>query len=297
MSVLQLSSITKKFGKFSALKDVNLDVNEGEILGFIGPNGAGKSTTIKIILGIIHQTSGDVSIFDKPMKQLTSEDMSRISYIPGDVNVWPNFTGGEMIDFLIRLNGNEIPGRKEALMERFHFDPKKKCKNYSKGNLQKIGIISALSIDAMLYIFDEPTSGLDPLMEHEFQECVLELKHANKCVLLSSHILSEVEHLCDRISIIKDGTVIETGTLNDMRHLTYHLYTVESQDDLTYLKDEAGVHQFERDGSRYTFQVGHQHTQAILQRINQHHIQDIQIAPPSLETLFMKHYQKDSKVE
>lgn len=211
MSLLITKNLTKKFGSFTALKNVNLEVKEGEVFGFIGPNGAGKSTTIRILLGILKATAGEAKIFGLDAWKDAVEIHKRIAYVPGDVNLWPNLTGGEVIDFFIKLRGANPKGRRDELIERFALDPTKKCRTYSKGNRQKVALIAAFSSDADLYIFDEPTSGLDPLMERTFQEYVLEVKKEGKSVFLSSHILSEVERLCDRIGIIREGEIIETG--------------------------------------------------------------------------------------
>lgn len=214
MSVLQIKDLTKKFGKFTALNGVNFEVNEGEVFGFIGPNGAGKSTTIRILLGILKATEGEVKIFGKDAWSDAVELHKRIAYVPGDVNLWPNLTGGEVIDLFVKLRGGNDKSRREELMKRFDLDPSKKCRTYSKGNRQKVALVAAFSSKADLYILDEPTSGLDPLMEQIFQQCVQEAKEAGKSILLSSHILSEVEQLCDRVGIIRQGQMIETGSLN-----------------------------------------------------------------------------------
>lgn len=213
MSLLKVTNLTKKFGKFKALDGVNLELNAGEVLGFIGPNGAGKSTTIRVLLGIIKATNGEVKIFSKDAWQDAVDIHKRVAYVPGDVNLWPNLTGGEVIDLFIKLNGTANKAKREELIEKFDLDPSKKCRTYSKGNRQKVALVAAFSSDADLFILDEPTSGLDPLMEKVFQECVLDVKRQGKSVLLSSHILSEVEKLCDRVSIIRQGKIIESGTL------------------------------------------------------------------------------------
>ena len=209
MTVLQTRNLTKKFGKFTALDRVNIEVDKGQVYGFIWTDGAGKSTTIRVLLGILKATSGEVKIFGKDAWRDAVAIHKRTAYVPGDVNLWPNLTGGEVIDLFIKLRGGNNNHRKQELIERFELDPTKKCRTYSKGNRQKVALVSAFAIDADLYILDEPTSGLDPLMEQIFQSCVFEAKEKGKSVLLSSHILSEVEKLCDHIGIIRQGKIIE----------------------------------------------------------------------------------------
>ncbi|MBO1911484.1 ABC transporter ATP-binding protein, partial [Microvirga sp. 3-52] len=203
---------------------------------------AGKSTTIRILLGILKATEGSATIFGKDVWANAVEIHKRIAYVPGDVNLWPNLTGGEVIDLFIKLRGTNNKGRREELIKRFDLDPTKKCRTYSKGNRQKVALIAALSSDADLYILDEPTSGLDPLMERVFQECILEAKNAGKSVLLSSHILSEVEKLCDKVAIIREGKIIETGSLHELRHLTRAHLQVETKLPMTALQEVKGVH-------------------------------------------------------
>lgn len=205
MAILKASNLTKKFGNFTALDGVNLEVNKGEIYGFIGPNGAGKTTTIRVLLGILKATEGHATIFGKDAWKDAVEIHKRVAYVPGDVNLWPNLTGGEVIDLFVKLRGANSKSRREELIKRFDLDPSKKCRTYSKGNRQKVALIAAFASDADVYILDEPTSGLDPLMERVFQEYVMEAKKAGKSIFLSSHILSEVERLCDKVSIIRNG--------------------------------------------------------------------------------------------
>ncbi len=240
--IVSLNKVEKRFGKFQALKDVTFDVNKGEVLGFIGPNGSGKSTTIRILLGMLKKSGGEATIFGKDVWKEDTAIHKNISYVPGDVFLWPNLTGGEIIDLLLRLNDQKRTQRTEELIKKFQLDPKKKARTYSKGNRQKIALVAALSQEAELYIFDEPTSGLDPLNEKSFQEEVLKLKEAGKSILLSSHILSEVEKMCDRIAIIREGEIIETGDLNSMRHLTRLEIAVETKEPLDGIEQLAGVH-------------------------------------------------------
>lgn len=214
---LELTNVTKNFGKTKALQGVNLSLDQGEVLAYIGPNGAGKSTTIRIILGILQANSGSVKVFGKDAWQDAVDIHKRIAYVPGDVNLWPNLTGGEVIDLFANLRGGYDKTMRARLIKDFNLDPTKKCRTYSKGNRQKVALISAFTSNVDLYILDEPTSGLDPLMEQVFQSCVLEQKNKGKSVLLSSHIMSEVERLSDKVAIIRAGEIVETGTLAQLR--------------------------------------------------------------------------------
>ncbi|MCS0787504.1 ABC transporter ATP-binding protein [Cytobacillus pseudoceanisediminis] len=291
MSLLKVTSLTKKFGKFTALNGVNLELNAGEVLGFIGPNGAGKSTTIRVLLGILKATGGEVKLFNKDAWQDAVDIHKRVAYVPGDVNLWPNLTGGEVIDFFIKLNGTANKAKREELIEKFDLDPSKKCRTYSKGNRQKVALVSAFSSDADLFILDEPTSGLDPLMEKVFQDCVMEVKRQGKSVLLSSHILSEVEKLCDRVSIIRQGKIIESGTLNELRHLTRTQMLVDTSMPITGLLDLPGIHEIQESEHGMSFQVDTMQMDAVIRHISQFGIIRLESAPPTLEDLFMRHYE------
>lgn len=291
MSLLKVTNLKKKFGKFTALDGVNLEVNSGEIVGFIGPNGAGKSTTIRIILGIFKATSGDVKIFGKDAWNDAVDIHKRVAYVPGDVNLWPNLTGGEVIDLFVKLNGTNSGSKREVLIQKFDLDPTKKCRTYSKGNRQKVALVAAFSSDADLYIFDEPTSGLDPLMEKVFQECVMEVKKQGKSVLLSSHILSEVEKLCDRVSIIRQGKIIESGTLAELRHLTRTQVIVETKEPITGLANLEGIHEVEENDLGISFQVDSDKLDMVIRHISSFGIVKLESAPPTLEDLFMRHYE------
>jgi len=290
MGVLKIENVTKKFGKFTALSNVNLEVKKGEVYGFIGPNGAGKTTTIRTILGIYQATEGNISIFGQDAWQEAVEIHKRIAYVPGDVSLWPNLTGGEVIDLFINLRGGKNSGKREELIEKFKLDPTKKCRTYSKGNRQKVALIAAFATDADLYIFDEPTSGLDPLMEGIFHECVHEVKKAGKSVLLSSHILSEVEKLCDRVAIIREGKIIENGTLDELRHLTRVNVKVKTKQSLN-LEGVAGIHEVGIEEDYTRFHADSNHLGAIISHLTTFDIVDLQSSPPSLEELFMTHYQ------
>ncbi|UJL46746.1 ABC transporter ATP-binding protein [Virgibacillus sp. NKC19-16] len=297
MSVLQINNLTKKFGKFTALDGVNIEVNEGEIYGFIGPNGAGKSTTIRVLLGILKATAGGAKIFGKDVWADAVEIHKHIAYVPGDVNLWPNLTGGEVIDLFVKLRGGNNNNRREELIEKFKLDPTKKCRTYSKGNRQKVALIAAFSSDADLYILDEPTSGLDPLMEQVFQDCVMEEKRKGKSVLLSSHILSEVEKLCDRVAIIREGEIIESGSLDELRHLTRNNLLVETKQPITALHELNGVHAIEEQQQGLAFQVDSEEMDTVIKHISQFGIVKLESAPPTLEDLFMRHYEGGEQAE
>ena len=291
MAVVSIQNLVKRFGKFTALNGVNLELREGEVYGFIGPNGAGKSTTIRVLLGILQASGGQVSVFGKDAWRDAVEIHKRIAYVPGDVNLWPNLTGGEVIDLFTRLRHQGKQSKREELIQRFDLDPSKKCRTYSKGNRQKVALVAAFASEADLYILDEPTSGLDPLMEQVFQQCVLEAKSQGKTILLSSHILSEVEKLCDTLGIIRRGEIIETGTLQELRHLTRTSITVQTQRPLENLAAQSGVHDIQEESSGSTvFSVDTDVLGQMLTYLGQYGIQTLECAPPSLEELFMRHY-------
>ncbi|MCK2020290.1 ABC transporter ATP-binding protein [Peribacillus frigoritolerans] len=295
MSVLKTTDLTKKFGKFTALNGVNIEVNKGEVFGFIGPNGAGKSTTIRVLLGILKATDGEAKIFGKDAWKDAVEIHKRIAYVPGDVNLWPNLTGGEVIDLFVELRGKNNKSRREELIKKFDLDPSKKCGTYSKGNRQKVALIAAFSSDADLYILDEPTSGLDPLMERVFQECVMDAKNEGKSILLSSHILSEVERLCDKVGIIRQGQIIETGTLDELRHLTRTSLLVETKQPIPALGKVNGVRDIVMKDQALSFQVDTGELDNVMKYISQFGIVKLESAPPTLEDLFMSHYEDVGK--
>ncbi|MGG0668901.1 ABC transporter ATP-binding protein [Sporosarcina koreensis] len=295
MSVVKTVNVTKTFGRFTALNGVDIEVNEGEVFGFIGPNGAGKSTTIRILLGILKASEGEVKIFGMDAWRDAVEIHKRIAYVPGDVNLWPNLTGGEVIDLFVKLRGVNHKSKREELIHKFDLDPTKKCRTYSKGNRQKVALIAAFSSDADLYILDEPTSGLDPLMERVFQECVLDAKRQGKSILLSSHILSEVEKLCDRVGIIRQGKIIETGTLTELRHLTRTSLLVETKQPMSSLHEVKGVHNIEMKEQALSFQVDADVLDDVMKYISPYGIVKLESSPPTLEDLFMRHYEGAGK--
>lgn len=289
--IVRLQGVQKYFGKFQALKNVTFTVENEQVVGFIGPNGAGKSTTIRILLGILKRNAGEAAIFGKDVWRDSLEIHKRISYVPGEVALWDNLTGGEIIDIFINLHGNGNKDKRNNLIERFELDPTKKAKTYSKGNRQKVALIAALSVDSDLYIFDEPTSGLDPLMEAVFQDEVAKLKNDGKAILLSSHILSEVERLADKVVIIRQGEIVETGTLYELRHLTRSQVTLITDVDPGKISGLAGVHDFSQDGNKATFSADNDHINDILTAATKLGVKKFESVPPTLEDLFMRHYE------
>ncbi len=293
MNIIHIQDLTKSFGKVQALKGINLEVKKGEVHGFIGPNGAGKSTTIRILLGILRKTAGEIELFGKDPWKDAVELHRRLVYVPGDVTLWPDLSGGEVIDFLGRLHGGVNVSKRNQLIERFQLDTTKKSRTYSKGNRQKVALVAAFSCDAELYLLDEPTSGLDPLMEVIFQECVAEVKRAGKTILLSSHILSEVETLCDRVSIIRQGQIVESGTLENLRHITRTTISVETSKSAVRMENLPGIHDVSREGLKYRFSVDSNAITKVMEVLLPLGIKSLTVEPPSLEELFMRHYGDD----
>ena len=289
--VIEIKNLKKNFGRVEALKDVSFNVGSGEVVGFIGPNGAGKSTTIRVLLGIIRQDAGNAKIFGKDVWKDSYEIHKRISYVPGDVALWPNLSGGEIIDLFIKLHGSGDRKKRDYLVERFELDPRKKAKTYSKGNRQKVGLIAALSVESDLYIFDEPTSGLDPLMEQVFQEEVEKIKATGKSILLSSHILSEVERLADKVVIIRQGEIVESGSLEELRHLTRSTVVLETEENVAIMSGIDGVHDFVQKENEAAFSADHKHLNNILIEVSKLGVKKFEVAPPTLEDLFMRHYE------
>lgn len=293
MSIIKMSNISKNFGKVIALDGIDLEINKGDIYGFIGPNGAGKTTAIRILLGIIKASTGESRIFGKDSWSDSVEIHKNLAYVPGDVNLWPNLTGGEVIDFFVKLRGSNNKSRREELIERFGLDPSKKCRTYSKGNRQKVALIAAFASDVDLYILDEPTSGLDPLMEKIFQEYVLKAKEEGKSILLSSHILSEVDQLCNKVSIIRQGKIIESGSLDELRHLTRTSMMLQTKEPIEGFEELSGVHDIEKRGDSLLFQVEQEDMDNVIKYISQYGVIKLESAPPTLEDLFMRHYKDD----
>ena len=289
-SVVDISGLVKKFGHFTALDELDLTVEEGEVHGFLGPNGSGKSTTIRVLLGLLRANGGQVTLFGKDPWRDAAKLHRRLAYVPGEVNLWPGLSGGEVIDLMGRLRGGLDVKRRDVLVERFELDPTKKARTYSKGNRQKVALVAALAADVELLILDEPTSGLDPLMESVFTDCVEEFKDEGRSVLLSSHILAEVERLCDRVSIIRAGKTVESGTLSELRHLTRTAVSAEMARPPTGLEALDGVHAVTVEGNRANFEVDTPKLGAALARLGEFDIQSLTSQPPTLEELFMRHY-------
>lgn len=293
MNIIEIKKLSKSFGKQQALRGVDLSVKEGEVYGFIGPNGAGKSTTIRILLGMLRKDVGEIMLFGGDPWRDAVALHRRLAYVPGDVTLWLNLSGGEVIDLLGRLHGGFDSARRKELLERFQLDPRKKCRTYSKGNRQKVALVSAFASNAELFILDEPTSGLDPLMELVFQECVAEAKNAGKTVFLSSHILAEVEALCDRVGIIRKGEIVESGTLAELRHLTRTTVTAEIGTATPGLDKLRGVHDISRDGVKWRFSVDANAMEEVMRALAPLGLKSLTVAPATLEELFMRHYGDD----
>jgi ABC-2 type transport system ATP-binding protein len=289
-AAIEVSALVKNFGSVRALDGLDLTLATGEVHGFLGPNGAGKSTAIRVLLGLLRADSGDARVLGGDPWRDAVELHRRLAYVPGDVNLWPNLTGGEAIDLLGRLRGGLDARRREELMERFELDPTKKGRTYSKGNRQKVALVAALASDAELLLLDEPTSGLDPLKGATFQACIEEAKDAGRTVLLSSHILAEVEVLCDRVTIIRAGKTVETGSLADMRHLTRTAIAVETAQTPAGLDRLPGVHNLHVEDHRARFDVDTAELDETVRRLSGYGIRTLTSQPPTLEELFLRHY-------
>jgi len=287
---ISVSGLVKSFGSVRALDGLDLNVADGEVHGFLGPNGAGKSTTIRVLLGLLRADAGDVRLLDGDPWSDAVTLHRRLAYVPGDVNLWPNLTGGEAIDLLGRLRGGLVERRRAELLERFQLDPTKKARTYSKGNRQKVALVAALSSDVELLILDEPTSGLDPLMEEVFRECIEEERREGRTVLLSSRILAEVEALCDRVTIIRAGRTVESGSLSGLRHLTRTSIAVETVEPAGDLATLAGIHDLRVTDHRATFDVDTTHLDEAVRHLTRFGIRSLTSQPPTLEELFLRHY-------
>ena len=288
--IVHADNLVKTFGTVRALDGVSLSIGAGEVYGFIGPNGAGKSTTLRTLLGVLRADAGTAQIFGRDAWRDAVDIHKRLAYVPGDVNLWDNLTGGEIIDLFVRLRRGRDTRYREELIERFDFDPTKKAGTYSKGNRQKVALVAAFASDADLYILDEPTSGLDPLMELVFHDCVARVKAEGKTVLLSSHILSEVEKLCDRLSIIRSGRIVDTGTLREMRHLSRAHVTVATERPIAGLREMRGVHDVRESAGTVSFRADSDATGAVMRTLADAGITHITVVPPTLEELFLGHY-------
>ncbi|WP_341720031.1 ABC transporter ATP-binding protein [Micromonospora sp. FIMYZ51] len=297
MDAITVRGVRKAFGRTMALNGLDLTVAKGEVHGFLGPNGAGKSTTIRALLGQLRVDDGEAKVFGLDCWAQSVQAHRRLAYVPGDVALWPGLTGGACIDILGRLHGGTDPRRRRELIDRFELDPTKRTRTYSKGNRQKVALIAALGTNADLFLLDEPTSGLDPLMEEVFQQCVRELRNDGRTVLLSSHILSEAEALCDRVSIIRRGTVIRTGTLADLRDHTLTRVdavtrcAVSGLDRLDGLVDLSVVTR--PDGTHVTFRAGPATLAAAVGCVLTAGPSSLNVQPPSLDELFLTNYRSD----
>ncbi|MEV5600203.1 ABC transporter ATP-binding protein [Streptomyces sp. NPDC052299] len=291
---ITVAGLRKSFGRTQALDGLDLAVETGEVHGFLGPNGSGKSTTIRVLLGLLRADSGAAHLLGGDPWHDAVELHRRVAYVPGDVTLWRNLSGGEVIDLYGRLRGGLDGARRADLVDRFELDPTKKGRTYSKGNRQKVALVAAFASDVDLLILDEPTSGLDPLMEEVFQSCVAEERERGRTVLLSSHILSEVESLCDRVSIIRQGRTVETGSLADMRHLTRTHVSAELIRDPDGLTRLAGVHDLDVEGRRVSLQVDTDQLDAVLKSLSASGVRSLTCTPPTLEELFLRHYTADA---
>jgi ABC-2 type transport system ATP-binding protein len=293
-NAIEIRALRKSFGRTVALDGLGLTVQAGEVHAFLGPNGAGKTTTIRILLGLLSRDGGEATLLGgDPWRDATALHR-RLAYVPGDVTLWPGLTGGEIIDLLGRLRGGLDAKRRQALTERFALDPAKKARAYSKGNRQKVALIAALASDAELLLLDEPTAGLDPLMEAAFRECVNEERHEGRTILLSSHILAEAEALSDRVTIIRAGRAVETGTLAEMRHLTRNLVDAELAGPVS-LDGLPGVHDLVTDGPRLRCEVDQAALNDVLARLTSAGVRSLTCRPPTLEELFLRHYSSSSE--
>src|SRR5215216_3819091 len=289
-NAISVSGLVKTFGSVRALDGLDLTVVTGEVHGFLGPNGAGKSTTIRVLLGLLRADAGEARLLGGDPWTDAVALHRRLAYVPGDVSLWPNLSGGEAIDLLGRLRGGLDSARRAELLERFELDPTKKGRTYSKGNRQKVALVAALASDVELLVLDEPTSGLDPLKETVFRECVEELRQAGRTVLLSSHILAEVEALCDRVTIIRAGRTVESGTLAELRHLTRTSISAELEKPPSGFAGLGGVHGLQIDETRIHFQVDTAELDGAVRHLTQFGIRSLTSQPPTLEELFLRHY-------
>ncbi|MGW4794058.1 ABC transporter ATP-binding protein [Nonomuraea sp. NPDC004297] len=289
-AAVHADGLVKTFGQARALDGLDLTVRTGEVHGFLGPNGAGKTTTIRILLGQMRTDGGQVALLGGDPWHDATELHRRLAYVPGDVTLWPSLTGGEVIGLLGRVRGGLDPRRRADLLDRFELDPRKRCRTYSKGNRQKVALVSAFASDVELLVLDEPTSGLDPLMEAVFNQCVLEEKRRGRTVLLSSHILSEVETLCDRVSIIRAGRTVESGSLAELRHLTRTSVRAELAGPAPGLAALPGVHDLTVEGTRLHCQVDGDALTPVLAELAAAGVRTLTTQPPTLEELFLRHY-------
>jgi polyether ionophore transport system ATP-binding protein len=292
--VVETRGLSKRYGSQLALKDLDLDVYEGEILGYLGPNGAGKTTTIRLLLGLISPTAGGASIFGLDVTRDAPEIHRRVAYVPGEANLWPGLTGAETLALLGRVHGRVDEPYRDELIKRFDFDPSKKVRAYSKGNRQKLNLIAGLMSRAELLILDEPTSGLDPLMEEVFKECIRDSKRNGQTVFLSSHILSEVEALCDRVGILRNGELLQVGTIAELQHLSAVTVNVTFDGAPPDVRGVEGVGAVTVEGQRLRCEVTGS-MEPLLEALCGHEVRELLSARPSLEELFLSHYGDGAK--
>ncbi len=292
-NAIEMSNVVKTFGETRALDGLDLVVRSGEVHGFLGPNGAGKSTAIRVLLGLLRATSGRTTVLGADAWQDAVALHHRLAYVPGDVSLWPNLTGGQAIDLLVRLRGGGDANRRAEMVDRFDLDPSKKARTYSKGNRQKVALVAALASAVDVLVLDEPTAGLDPLMEAVFQQVLLEEKARGRTVLLSSHILDQVERLADRVTIIRLGRAIETGTLVELRHLTRSTVTATTREPAGDVDRLPGVHDVAVDGRSVSFSVDAAELDTAVGLLHAHGLQSLVCRPPTLEQLFLEHYGDD----
>lgn len=290
---ITLKNVVKTFGPTRALDGLDLEVATGEVHGYLGPNGSGKSVTIRTLLGLLRHDSGEVRMLDGDPWRDAVALHRRIAYVPGDVSLWPNLSGGEIIDYFARLRGDLDEAKRDELIERFELDPRKKAGTYSKGNRQKVALVLALSSNAELLLLDEPTSGLDPLMETVFQDCITHAAGHGRTVLLSSHILAEVEKLCDRVTIIRHGRAVQSGTLEQLRTTTRTAIAVSTDRPVVGLDARAGVHAVRTDAATLRFEVDDAALGEVMSHLSGFGIRSIVSQPPTLEELFLRQYGDD----
>jgi ABC-2 type transport system ATP-binding protein len=289
-TAIEAGGLVKTFGRVRALDGLDLAVQSGEVHGFLGPNGSGKSTTIRVLLGLLRASGGSASVLGRDPWRDAVAVHRELAYVPGDVSLWPNLSGGETIDLLCSLRGGADPELRARLLRDFELDPTKRGRGYSKGNRQKVALVAAFARRAQLYLFDEPTSGLDPVMEEVFRGEVERVRGEGATVLLSSHILSEVEQLCERVTIVRAGRAVESGSLTELRHLTRTSFRVSTSARAQQLASLAGVHDLHEEADRLVFDVDTDAMTPVLAALTAAGVTALTVTPPSLEELFLRHY-------
>ncbi|HEY3503581.1 MAG TPA: ABC transporter ATP-binding protein [Actinocatenispora sp.] len=295
-TAIEIRDLRKSFGHTRALDGLDLTVETGEVHGFLGPNGAGKTTTLRLLLGLLRADGGEMRLLGGDPWRDAVPLHRRLAYVPGEVSLWPNLTGGEVIDLLGRLRGGLDPKRRKRYLELFELDPRTKGRAYSKGNRQKVAVVAALASDVELLLLDEPTSGLDPLMEQIFRECVREERERGRTILLSSHILSEAEALCDRVSIIRAGRLVDSGSLDELRHLSRTTITARISGAADGLAHLPGVHDFTAEGDHVRLTVDNTELATVLGLLSHSGVRSLTSNPPTLEELFLRHYRSEPEV-